>query len=80
MLLDQLAIGRFMVMVLQSHNCSVRSQSASSHRVLGILLLYFFGYSSAGFEIGTGIGGHGLTISRRFIHEALSKSGASPSR
>jgi hypothetical protein len=79
MLLDQLAIGRFMVMVLQSHNCSVRSQSISSHRVLGILLLYFLGYS-AGFEIGTGIGGHGLTISRRFIHEALSKSGASPSR
>ena len=82
MLLAQLAIGRFMVKVLlQSHNCSVRSQSTSSHSTRHYTFLYDLGLQlglklALEVEITVGI----LVGGRRFIHGLHSRSGASPSR
>ena len=79
MLLAQLAIGRFMAMVLfkQSHNCSVRFQSASSHSTRQYTFVLQLGLKLAPeVEVTAGL----LVGGRRFIHGFHSISGASPCR
>ena len=82
MLLAQLAIGRFMVKVLQSHNCSVRSQSASSHSTRHYTFLYDLGLQlglKLALEVEVMVGLL-LVGDPRFIHGVHSRSGASSCR